>query len=407
MLALVAALTLVLAQNEKSTAQSAEDPLPMPPEAVVETISEKPGHLAPSVDAKPTEQQKKSLVELPWYLRLSIGGFARVQAGYTLPLGDERLVGGNGGFRVADFRLNLDFRPVDKLSVYTSIELAAPLVQPEDPLTGRRIVELRDAFIQYDICPGALVRAGQFRPSYDAEMLMADGAIPFTSRSVVANGFSPPDAYGPRQALAPDRQIGVQIGSKRLGNQTVGFKYAVGLFNGAGPNQLYNDNNGVMPVGRVELDFAQWLTLGLNASYNTLSEGVRPNRLMTRQLNYGADLEAHKSLADTHVLSAMLVYLGRSSTYSYSRLTAEGAHGAMAQARYLHQPTGLEGALRFAYYEPSTAQLADDVSELTAMVGWRPFKLPFRVLAQYTHRSESAAVGYPNDNVDVMLHAVW
>ena len=44
---------------------------------------------------------------------------------------------------------------------------------------------------------------------------------------------------------------------------------------------------------------------------------------------------------------------------------------------------------------------------VAAMVGWRPFKLPFRVLVQYTHRNEEAGASYANDSVDAMLHAVW
>ncbi len=363
--------------------------------------------LTPSVESKSAEQPRVVSTELPWYQRLSIGGFARVQVGYTFPLQDEQLVGGNGGFRVADFRLNLDFRPVDKLTVYSSIELAAPLVSPDDPLTGRRIVELRDAYVQYDVCSGVLVRAGQFRPSYDAEMLMADGSLPFISRSILSSGVNPPEGYGPRQPLAPDRQIGLQVGSKRFGGPTFGVKYALGLFNGAGPNQLFNDNNGVMPVGRVVVDLMDTLSLGLNASYNVVSQGTRPNRLYTSQVGYGLDLEAHTKVKEAYVLSAMVVLLGRSSTYSFGGLPAESALGVMGQVRSLHEPSGLEGALRFSYLEPSSQQVSDQVTELAAMVGWRPFHLPFRVLAQYTHRGEEAAVGYANDSVDVMLHAVW
>ncbi len=405
MTSLAVTLVVILAQSPESTAVALDGgSIDAQFEATTTPNTER---LTPSVESKSTEQPRVPSNEVPWYQRVSIGGFARVQVGYTFPLQDEQLVGGNGGFRVADFRLNLDFKPIDKLTIYTSIELAAPLVTPEDPLTGRRIVELRDAYVQYDVCSGLLVRVGQFRPSYDAEMLMADGSLPFTSRSVLASGFNPPDAYGPRQALAPDRQVGLQIGSKRFGGHTFGIKYAVGLFNGAGPNQLFNDNNSVMPVGRVVLDVFDTVSLGLNASYNVVSQGTRPNRLSTNQVNYGFDVEAHKTVLDAHVLSAMFVMLGRSSTYSFAGLPAESALGVMGQLRYLHEPSGLEAAVRLAYYEPSSQQVSDEVTEFTAMLGWRPFRLPFRVLAQYTHRGEDAAVGYANDSVDLMLHAVW
>lgn len=340
--------------------------------------------------------------DTPWWQRLKVGGFARVGVFYAFPFREEQLVGGNGGFRLADFRLNFDFRPINKLTVYASVEFAAPLVDANDPLTGRRIVDLRDAFVEYEICRGFLVKAGQFRPPYWAEMLLSDGAIPFVSRSVLAGGFAPPEAYGPRTHLAPDRQVGVQASSKRLGNDTIGFKYAVGVFNGNGQNQLFNDNNMVNPVGRVEVDYAETITLGVNAGFNVLTSGVRPNRLSTNTFDYGVDLEAHK-----WGFQLLGGFLGRSSTYSFSGLQPDSSMGGLGQLRYFHEDTGLEGAARFASYEPSRAQADDTVTELAVMAGWRPFKLPFRVLAQYTHREEERLVSYPNDSVDLMLHAIW
>jgi hypothetical protein len=341
-------------------------------------------------------------LDVPWWQKVTLTGFARVGVFYSFPFRDEQLVGGNGGFRLADFRLSLDFHPIEKFSVYTSVEFAAPLVDPADPLTGRRIVDLRDAYVQYDVCDCLKVRVGQQRPGYYAEMLMSDATIPFVSRSVLASGLNPPDGYGPRNPLAPDRQLGLQLFSKRLGSELLGFKYAVGVFNGNGQNQLFNDNNSVQPVARVELDFKQLVTLGLNAYYNQRTDGLRPTRLSTNQVAYGADVVA--SVAD---FSAMAAFLGKSSTYSYAGLPADSSVGGLLQVRYLHPETGLEGAVRGAVYDPSTAQVDDQVIEIAAMVAWRPFKLPFRIMAQYTHREEEARATYPNDSVDLMLHATW
>jgi hypothetical protein len=234
-------------------------------------------------------------------------------------------------------------------------------------------------------------------------MLLSDGALPFTARSILANGVNPPDGYGPRAPLAPDRQIGLQLASRRLGDaEGLGLKYAVGLFNGNGPNALFNDNNTPMPVVRVEGDYHQWVTLGLNASYNVSTTGTRPNQLTTTSLNYGADVTVK-----VEGFSAMVGFLGRSNSYGYAGLPSDLAWGLMGQVRYQHEATGLEAAVRYAQLEPSTAQTDDQVSELTAMVGWRPFHLPFRVLLQYAHRGEETAVSYPNDGVDLMLHATW
>lgn len=343
----------------------------------------------------------QTTTEIPWWQRVTIGGFARLGVFYTFPLADEQLVGGNGGFRLADFRISLDFHPIEKFSVYTSVEFAAPFVDPNDPLTGRRIVDLRDAYVQYDFADFFRARVGQQRPPYYAEMLLSDGSIPFVNRSVLANGIAPPEGFQ-RNQLAPDRQLGLQLFSRRLGSEWLGFKYAVGVFNGNGQNQLFNDNNSVQPVARVELDVKQFVTLGLNGYYNHRTDGVRPDRLSTNQLAYGADLAVQ-----AYGFTALGAFLGKSSTYSYAGLPPDSSMGALGQLRYFHEDTGLEAAVRFAWYEPSAAQADDQIMEFAAMLGWRPFKLPFRVLAQYTHREEQPNAAYPNDSVDAMIHAVW
>ncbi len=356
---------------------------------------------APVVTAPVAAAAPQPAPEVPWWQKVTLSGYARIGLYYTLPLNTGQLVGGNGGFRLADFRLGLDFHPVEKFSVTTSIELAAPLVSDADPLVGRSIVDLRDAYVTYSVCSGFNLRAGQQRSPYDAEMLLPDGALPFVSRSILAVGLTPPDGYGPRLPLAPDRQLGLQIFSNRLGGD-FGLKYAVGAFNSNGLNQLFNSNNYLAPVARVEVDFKQHVTLGVNANYVIRTDGTRPNLVNTNQLGYGADLEVHG-----YGVSALVTYLANSSTYSYAGLQGDSAMGVMGQVRYFHEGTGLEVAARVAWLEPSRVQVQDQVTEIAGMVGWKPFRLPFRVLAQYTHREEEAGVSYPNDSVDVMIHAVW
>ena len=175
----------------------------------------------------------------------------------------------------------------------------------------------------------------------------------------------------------------------------------MGVFNGNGANALFNDNNAVAPFARVEADWAHKVTLGLNGSYNTLAQGTRPNRLYTTQVGYGADLTAH-----VWKLDVLLGYLGRNNTYSFAGLPADSTSGFMGQVRYFSDKTGLEAAARLASIDPRRAQKQDAVTEGALMFGWRPFHQPFRVLARVAG-SGKAAPSYPNDSVDVMLHATW
>lgn len=353
---------------------------------------------APAADAPVAEKAPQH-----WYEKVDLSGYARLSAGYTFPLGTDTLVGGNGGFRVANFRLGLMFSPIEHVSAFASAELSAPLPDATDPLAGRRGVELRDAWVQYTHCDCLSVRVGQFRPAFFAETLVSDEKIPFISRSIVSEGLTAPEGYGPRAAIALDRQVGLQVFSKRLGNKDgFGYSYGAGIFNGNGPNQLFNDNNAPMGLGRVEAHWADLVTVGANLAYDVASQGVRPNRIESNVLTYGADATLHLARVD-----AMLGYLGRSTKYGYGGLGTDSSTGLVAQVHYLSPKTGIEAAARFAFVDPSGAQSQDAAMEIAAMVGWRPFQLPFRVLAQFTHREEDSGVGYPNDSVDVMLHATW
>lgn len=392
-MSLVLVLSLALAQTSPG---ATTEPAAAPPAASGEATP--PAAETP----KAVAVVPVAVAETPWWQRVTLNGFARLGIFYTFPFQDQQLTGSNGGFRVADFRLGLDFHPVEKLTIYTSIELAAPLVDPNDPTNGRRIVDVRDAYVHYAATKWLQFRIGQFRPPYYAEMLQSDGAVSFVSRSILAGGLNPPEGFGPRTPLAPDRQVGAQISSERLGTEAIGFKYAIAVTNGNGLNHLFNDNNGVAPYGRIELDVFQKVTLGVNGYYNARTDGTRPNQLTTNQIGYGVDLSA-----GFMGFSALAAFLGKSSTYSYAGLPNDTSMGVLGQVRYLHEDTGLEAAARFAFYEPSNAQTDDQVIEVVAMVGWRPFKLPFRVVVQYTHRGEEAKASYGNDSVDAMLHAVW
>src|SRR3954465_8937772 len=95
--------------------------------------------------------------------------------------------------------------------VVASKTLAAPQLNPADPLTGGRIVEMRDAYVEYKVCKGFIVRAGQFKAPFNGETLLGDPILPFIPRSVMTDGVGPPEAYGPREGLTLGRQIGLMI----------------------------------------------------------------------------------------------------------------------------------------------------------------------------------------------------
>lgn len=355
------------------------------------------------VAASAPENVTVALVEpTPWWRNFKPFGYAKLGVFYTLPTRDEQIPGGNGGFRMVSLRLGTIFKPVEELEVVASIEASAPQVRPEDPTSGSRIVQLRDAYGEYQVCSGLLIRAGQFKAPFWAESLLNDAQLPFATRSVISDGYTTPEFAGQREGLGLERQVGVQLSSRRLGNDTLGFKYAVAVVNGNGANQLLNDNNSVAPVGRVEVELFKHVTVGVNGFYNPKSEGVRPNRLLSNQIGYGADLVAHA--AGFTVLAG---YLGRSTSYPSTALNPDSSMGILGQLHYFHAGTGLAGGVRVAVFDPSAADPNDNVIEMTAVLSWQLKAAPVRLLVQFTHREEAPGVSVANDGLDAMLQATW
>ncbi|MBX7096700.1 MAG: OprO/OprP family phosphate-selective porin [Myxococcaceae bacterium] len=365
----------------------------VPEAAAVPLASEHPDDVAPPSTVPALAR---------WYDRVRPYGYAKVGVFYTFPAQDDQLLGSNGGFRLAALRLGMQISLADSLTVVTSIEGNARRPSAEDPTVGTRVVDLRDAYLDWTWCRGATLRVGQFKAPFWAETLLGDDLLPFITRSPVSDGVLPPEGFGPQTTLTLDRQIGLQLSSSRLGGETFGLRYAVAVVNGNGANQLFNDNNIVAPVGRLEVDLMQKVTLGVNGYFNVKTDGIRTNRLNVSQVGYGADLKARWEW-----LSALVGVVGRSSTYGTAGLPAESAIGVLGQVHGLWAKYGIEGGVRVTYFEPSSTQVDDQLIEIAAMAGYRFKAWPVRTILQFTHRQEAAAVAVPNDSLDAMLQVAW
>jgi len=337
-----------------------------------------------------------------WWRKLRPFGYVKAGVFYTVPFTNEQLVGSNGGFRVASARFGFELALHEKLQAVASIEIAAPGLSPADPLAGGRLVEARDAYLEYRPFKLLQFRIGQFKAPFNGETLLGDADLPFLTRSLATDGVNPPEAYV-RDGLTLGRQVGLMVFSERLGGELLGFRYFVAAVNGNGQNTLFNDSNPIAPVGRLELELFRKVTLGVNGYYNVRTEGVRPNRLSLAQLGYGADLAVR--LGDFRTL---IGFLGRSTTVEgLPGYRSDMAMGMFAQAQYVLSSIGLEAAIRFSWLEPGTADFQNRTWDYAALIGYRFRWVPLRVILQYTHRDEEQGVALDNDSVDFMAQATW
>jgi phosphate-selective porin len=147
--------------------------------------------------------------------------------------GDSRFSDANARAYLRRARVNLTGRFLEEFNVRAELELAGSLANT----TGFR-AQLTDAYLNWNRFDSANVRVGQFKTPFGFEQLYADPRLYTAERTLVSD------------RMTPGRQIGVQIGGEAYYER---FNYSVGLFNGSGTNQNFNDNDKFMTVGRVSV----------------------------------------------------------------------------------------------------------------------------------------------------------
>ncbi len=334
------------------------------------------------------------------FKKLDVFGYVKLDYAYALPSNQDALIGSNSGFRLINARLGVAMTPIDKLDVVISADGFVAQRSASNPLAGSRGIELRDAFVEYGLNRFLQVRGGQFKAPFNVEELLPDEALPFVTRSIVSEGLLPPDGYR-TSGMSLERQIGVQVASDRIGGDFA-VRYAAAVVNGNGPNALNNDNNAVTPVARVSFLYKDHVSVGINGFYNPRTIGDLPNRVDVNALGYGGDVSL-----DFGGLNVVGMFLMTQTSFPETGLPSEKAMGAVFQARYLFEAIGVEAGARFAYLEPNDRQPFDQLTETSAMVGYRVKNFPARFVLQYTLRGEESGVAIGNDGLNALAQVTF
>jgi len=163
---------------------------------------------------------------------LQLGGMVQVQS-EAGDQGDARFSDGNGRIYLRRTRLNAGGRFLEEFNFRAELELAGSLANT----SGFR-AQLTDAYINWNRFDSANVRVGQFKTPFGFEQLYPDPNLYFAERSLASD------------RLTPGRQLGAQIGGEAWYER---FNWALGLFNGNGINQNFNDNNRFLEAARVSV----------------------------------------------------------------------------------------------------------------------------------------------------------
>lgn len=324
---------------------------------------------------------------------LEISGYAVLSGAWTQA--DSRLltVGRNNGFVLGDARLEITGRPAESLWLYLSFDGAAA-IQGDNPVAGRRTVELRDAYGVYS--PGGHLRfqAGQFKAPQDVELLMEHTELKFASRSIVSEGAGPPFGYS-APGLGLDRQLGVGVGTDRIPlGSSLGLTTQVAVMNGNGANQLLNDTQYPSAVGRVALDLSGRVTFGLDGYFQPRGSGSQPTYFRDNLVGVGGDVRVEQG--PLHVL---LLAQFRNTRHVTFRGRDEQSLGLSAEGAY--RLGFVEPALRVSYLDPSNQVPTSKITWATAGVNLYAPNAPARLSVDFTHRIEQEGRALDNDGLEV------
>ncbi len=192
----------------------------------------------------------------------------------------ERTFIGNNGFTLSNMRLRLLGNLDENFNYFFQ---ASFIVSPL----------LLDASIGYKFSDAFRLNAGQFKAPFSKEFLTYAANIDFVNRARAT------------ALLSPRRDIGLELSGKFASNL---IEYKAGIFNGNGPNNVFNDNNSFLYVARIaaspHTDNNRY-EFGLNAGYsNNSNQGVLTKSFNGKKTFLGGDIRAeiHNFLFSTEIV---------------------------------------------------------------------------------------------------------
>ncbi len=167
--------------------------------------------------------------------------------------GDSRFADGNDRFYLRRARLNASGRFIEEFDYRIEGELSGTLAN-----TAGLRAQLTDGYVEWTHFSFARVRVGQFKTPYGFEQLYSDPRLFLEERTLV------------NDRLTQGRQLGAQVGGDLFDKR---LSYAVGLFNGTGANNDFNDDNRYLWASRVSFVPLREKLLGRDVTLSAGADG--------------------------------------------------------------------------------------------------------------------------------------
>lgn len=362
---------------------------------------------APPAEVKPPAPGEEAPPPKP---KWELSPFGYLRAGYDYTMEDPRFdfIGRNNGFVLDAARLGLDGRihasSLLDFAFRTSIEGAADVLTAPNTPQGTLSVRLRDAFGRWSPSDWFGIQVGQFKAPFQEEELRGNNNLAFASRAVGIQGVLP--GRGIQTAgIQLDRQVGVMLSpSKPIGGD-FGVSYYFMLMNGAGSNQLLNDNNSIGLVGRSELNYLDYVRLGAALVHNERTVGNPPNQYDEQDFGLTADLAVN--VVGLQVFGSVTRMRTVFPTVGTEARVQLAYHGQVAYRFDVTPDFFLAPAYRYAHFHPWQEGGADGFGAFA--LNYHTFgvragltKIPIQAWLNYTVAGEGSGRQLDNDRLELV-----
>lgn len=291
---------------------------------------------------------------------LTLGGLLQVQSELG-DRGDARFASDNDRFYLRRARLNATGKFLEEFDFRLELDLAGTLGNT----SGLR-AQMTDGYVTWNRYAKANVRVGQFKTPFGFEQLYSDPRLQTLERSLA------------NDRLTLGRQLGVQVQGDLADKRA---SYSLGVFNGNGSNNNFNDDDRFLLAGRVagtpwertvggkksswavganayrstDTNFAAGAELGFDSTPATPD---RDNLFSGERRGYGVDSQL---LFGPFELWAEYLNTTWEPT-SRRPLKSVESEGSYVQAGYFVVPDRFQVVLKAETYDPRTENEEDSVS---------------------------------------------
>ncbi|MCP4500861.1 MAG: hypothetical protein GY822_12945 [Deltaproteobacteria bacterium] len=314
---------------------------------------------------------------------LSGGGFAiwpraRILGGYHFvqPDPDVLFVGYNDGFFLDHLRIGVEGNWGGRLDFKIVADGASflPDTEKNDPLRAM-FGNLRDAYVQWRPSEYFNAWGGQFHVPNNIESSTSRAALPFSSRSVAADGVKAGHGYEAR-GLGLKRQLGLMVGAQDAPLGPVDLTYRLAVTNGNGINLYGNDNKLPALFSRVAVGYGDLVDVGFGLNYNPTTVGELPSLYIETEMGGFFDVAVRVLGFE---LIAQLMARSTSADTALPEADPNRFNSSLGATAWLSvdKPLGLDifglnPALRVSYLDPNSAFDDDQVFETSLGLRYVP-----------------------------------